>query len=286
MHIEVLTGPPAFSDNRLSKVLARLKQIDDGIGFVFAEYVHFLALERPLTAAEKEIAQALLTYGPRRERPAVDDSCATVVPRFGTISPWSSKATDIFVLCHLDVVRRVERGVRWYVDKFVEGAVDVMHDRMTQTVVRDGGFEAMFDTPMPRPLRQIDTGEAPIVALEQANVDLGLALSDDEIAYLAHAYRDLGRAPTDVELMMFAQANSEHCRHKIFNASWAVDGEDQNDSLFQMIRNTYRSINGAGILSAYSDNAAVIEGAGGRTLLSGTRTATSTPVRRSRHTSS
>ncbi len=178
------------------------------------------------------------------------------------MSPWSSKATDIFHRCGLDAVSRVERGVRWYLDG--GGSRDLaklLHDRMTEAVVFDDSFGALAGAATPKPLVHVALGSDPVAALRDADERLGLALSADEVAYLATAYREFGRDPTDVELMMFAQANSEHCRHKIFNADWRIDGEVQPKSLFAMIRNTHRNINGAGILSAYTDNAAVIEGA-------------------------
>ena len=192
----------------------------------------------------------------------------TVLPRLGTISPWSSKASDIFLNCGLSSVRRVERGVRWFVD----GSEDIsfndlsilLHDRMTESVYQEAGEEQMlsvlFNSYEPRELSHIDLSGGGVAKLNDANDSLGLALSPDEIRYLHEAYTHLDRNPTDVELMMFAQANSEHCRHKIFNADWIIDGEVQKMSLFNMIRNTYASINGVGVLSAYSDNAAVIEG--------------------------
>ncbi len=259
----VLPGPPAFSAFRLAKILAQLRTRSPAVRGIYAEYLHLISLRRTLTTSERGITEALLTYGPRHDLPAkVGDPRLNVLPRPGTISPWSSKATDIFRICGLDVVHRVERGIRWYVAG--QAAIDVLapqlHDRMTQTVSVDGNFGELFAKRAPRPLRTIAVMQSGRSALERADVELGLALSDDEIDYLTQAYQDLGRDPTDVELMMFAQANSEHCRHKIFNARWTIDGVSAPHSLFDMIRNTHRRINGAGILSAYSDNAAVIEG--------------------------
>ena len=194
----------------------------------------------------------------------------TVVPRFGTISPWSSKATDIARVCGLAAVRRIERGIVWGIDTTRELPRDEaarlaapLFDRMTETALLDRSDAArLFVKEQTRPLRIVSlaSGRDALVA---ANTELGLALSDDEIDYLVENFAALGRDPTDVELMMFAQANSEHCRHKIFNADWIIDGERQPKSLFAMIRNTHAK-NPQGVLSAYRDNAAVMEGAFGR----------------------
>jgi len=259
--VEVITGRSAFSRNKLVKVRDSLRVIDDSVGEIEAEYVHFLHTEEVFSEETKEVIGALLDYGPKREprRDGRKPYCV-VVPRIGTTSPWSSKATDIFRLVGVPGINRVERGVRWYIDSADDRFARLLHDRMTETVVYGEAFSMIFDQPAPRPLGEIDLSGEPEVALSGANVELGLALSDDEIEYLVAAYAELGRNPTDVELMMFAQANSEHCRHKIFNATWLIDGSSQEQSLFQMIRNTHGSINGKGILSAYSDNAAVIEG--------------------------
>jgi len=183
-----------------------------------------------------------------------------VVPRPGTISPGSSKASDIFALCGLSSVARVERGVRWYLegdDQAIRNAeiLAALFDRMTEALADEAQLHAVFARHEPRRLSRVALKD-----LAGANTALGLALSDDEIDYLRRSFAALNRNPTDVELMMFAQANSELCRHKVFNAAWMIDGEEQDASLFQMIRNTHKHINGRGILSAYSDNAAVIEG--------------------------
>ncbi len=261
--VEILTGPPAFPRARLAAKLAELQQLDAGVEAVFAEYLHFLVLGGDLAGAARHTVNALLTYGPRRDLPArLGEPFCVAVPRPGTVSPWSSKATDIFVRCGLGAVARVERGIRWYLQGSTERRLSAcLHDRMTEAVVFDHDFPSLTETTVPRSLRLIPLADDPVDALAVANERLGLALSDDEIGYLAAAYAEFGRDPTDAELVMFAQANSEHCRHKIFNATWNIAGKRQPQSLFAMIRNTYQRINGAGILSAYSDNAAVIEGA-------------------------
>ncbi len=257
----LLKGPPALSDFRLDKLRRQLGL--DG-GPLYAEHIHLLAVAAPLDGEELSRCESLLAYGPRTGLPRRDGSrVLTVVPRQGTISPWSSKATDIFRICDLHKVLRVERGVRWYMEKSAAERVnlELLYDRMTERALFDeDDLDSVFAETQPRPLATVPlTREGP-AALTRANVELGLALSDDEVEYLVRAYAELERDPTDVELMMFAQANSEHCRHKIFNASWEVDGEPQSATLFEMIKNSYRHINGAGILSAYADNAAVIRG--------------------------
>ena len=256
-----LDGPPAYSKSRLAEWRAAVGRVQEDVGDLYAEFVHFAVLERPLSETETQIAKALLTYGPTRDvAEVVGEPRALVVPRHGTLSPWSSKATDIFAHCGLDAVRRVERGVRWYATTELRAdALATLFDRMTQEVVDPGNVQ-LLSTIEPRPLVHVELGGEPLAALAEANVGLGLALSEDEIEHLAAAFAELGRNPTDVELMMFAQANSEHCRHKIFNASWTIDGCEDDQTLFGMIRFTHQSINGQGVLSAYADNAAVIEG--------------------------
>ncbi len=263
MELMILNGQPACSKFSLDKRRGEMGSVADGLQGLYAEFVHLLSLSAPLDDAELERARALLRYGPEQGLPEpVGHEVGVVLPRHGTISPWSSKATDIFAICGLTKVLRVERGVRWFVD----GAVDpnavlaAVHDRMTERVVTSGEFDSVFENLSPQPLSTVGVLNGGRSALAAANSELGLALSDDEIDYLVAAYLDLERDPTDVELMMFAQANSEHCRHKIFNADWQIDGESVTTSLFGMIRNTHAQINGEGILSAYADNAAVIEG--------------------------
>ncbi|MFQ3287728.1 MAG: phosphoribosylformylglycinamidine synthase, partial [Porticoccaceae bacterium] len=195
-----------------------------------------------------------------------------VVPRPGTISPWSSKATDIVHNCGLKNVLRVERGIAYYLqadtslsDNQLMILGELLSDRMVEAVLTDfAQAESLFSHEQPAPVSVVDVLDGGAETLRLANVSLGLALADDEVDYLVASFRDLGRNPSDAELMMFAQANSEHCRHKIFNASWTIDGVDQQHSLFGMIRNT-NAVNGDNVLSAYSDNAAVVAGSqGGR----------------------
>jgi len=248
-----LRGSRAVSEFRLAKLVAQLSKVDPGIRAVAAEFRHFIELERDLTPPERSILERLLAYG---EPPAESHGrLYLVVPRLGTLSPWSSKATDIAHNCGLSAVKRVERGTAYYVQSEHAGVAPLLHDRMTQTVL--SSFDEatqLFAHVAPRPLQSI-----PIAGLRQANTRLGLALSDEEIEYLERGYRAIGRDPTDAELTMFAQANSEHCRHKIFNGDWIIDGEKQDQSLFAMIRHTH-AVNPKGTVVAYADNAAIMEG--------------------------
>jgi phosphoribosylformylglycinamidine synthase len=265
-----LQGAPALSSFRIAKLLDLLRATDPGVTGLDSRFVHFVDVERPLTADESAILQRLLTYGPRMQESGDESgNRVIVVPRSGTISPWSSKATDIARVCGLTAVRRIERGIEYRIHaaRSLERArlstlAASLFDRMTERVLFDASdAEQLFGHATPRLLERVSLvpGRS---ALEQANTALGLALSADEIDYLLESFRRLGRDPSDVELMMFAQANSEHCRHKIFNASWIIDGETRDKSLFAMIRNTHAR-NPRGVLSAYRDNAAVIEGTAG-----------------------
>ncbi|HTP98558.1 MAG TPA: phosphoribosylformylglycinamidine synthase [Casimicrobiaceae bacterium] len=267
-----LAGRPALSPFRLAKLLQGLSQAHSAhrVAGIDASYWHFVEIARPLNADELAMLGQLLTYGPEDSESSGAGTPLLVVPRPGTISPWSSKASDIARNCRLDAVTRIERGVLYRVatrDAARLAAMDraallpLLHDRMTEAVLDDlRDASKLFAHYPPRPLSTIALLAQGRGALEQANADLGLALAPDEIDYLAASFRRLGRDPTDVELMMFAQANSEHCRHKIFNADWIVDGEAQKRSLFGMIRETHRA-HPAGTVVAYSDNAAVMEGA-------------------------
>ncbi len=270
--LRIWPGSAPFSPFRLAALLASLQRLVPGLTGVSARYLYFLDLDRPLTPADERVLERLLEDGGARSPGELPGPAVLVIPRAGTQSPWSSKATDILQACGQSAVRRVERGVRYRLASAaplppgdLEALVPLLHDRMTETLLLAEPAAAdlraaLFATELPRPLRFIALGEAGGAALEAANRDLGLALSADEIAYLAERFHAAGRDPTDAELMMFAQANSEHCRHKIFNATWFIDGVEQPESLFQMIRSTHAA-NPAGVLSAYRDNAAVFEGA-------------------------
>ncbi|BBA33548.1 phosphoribosylformyl-glycineamide synthetase [Methylocaldum marinum] len=260
------SGPSALSTFRLQKLLADLQGVEPSIAEVSAVYVHFAELERALSETEKRTLESILAYGPAHDSPSGTGDPLLVVPRLGTISPWSSKATDIVRRSNLEAVLRVERGIEYRVrsSKGVkvsneEAVKSLIHDRMTQTVLLPGQESLVFQHPAPTPLEYIPLLEEGRPALVKANSRLGLALSEDELDYLADSFTALRRNPSDVELMMFAQANSEHCRHKIFNASWRIDGETRAETLFDMIRNTTRR-SPEGVLSAYRDNAAVMQG--------------------------
>jgi phosphoribosylformylglycinamidine synthase len=261
-----IPGTPAFSDFRTGKLLADLQVIDSAINAVTAKFVHFVDLEHDLTELEQKTLNRLLAYGHAEITPNLQGEKLLVVPRSGTISPWSSKATEIAQRCGLKTVKRLERGIEYCLASSAalsaeskKAIIALIHDRMTQTVLTDFDDLELFAHHEPQPLQTVDVIEQGRDALVTANSQLGLALSADEIDYLTKAFQNLGRNPSDVELMMFAQANSEHCRHKIFNAAWTIDGEAQALSLFKMIRHTSEQ-NPHGILSAYSDNASVVTG--------------------------
>jgi phosphoribosylformylglycinamidine synthase len=259
----VLAGPHALSDATLTKRLLAVREANPGVSGLAARFVHLVDVERPPTDDEKAVLARLLEYGPKRHANAVEGRTLYVVPRIGTVSPWSSKATDIAHICGLAAVKRIERGIAWTVAGTIADAAAlsaVLHDRMTESVLdAEADMARLFEHAAPAPVRTIALGGDGRAALEHANRELGLALAPDEIDYLVTSFQALGRDPSDVELMMFAQANSEHCRHKIFNAKFVVDGEAQPKSLFQMIRRTTEASPG-GVLSAYSDNSSVIEG--------------------------
>ncbi|HJE29460.1 phosphoribosylformylglycinamidine synthase [Stutzerimonas nitrititolerans] len=261
----ILRGAPALSAFRHGKLLAQLTAKVPAVSGLYAEFAHFAEVSGTLGADEEQVLARLLKYGPSVPVQEPAGRLFLVVPRFGTISPWSSKASDIAHNCGLDKIQRLERGIAFYVQgELSEGDAQLiaaaLHDRMTQLVLeRFEDAANLFSHAQPKPLTAVDVLGGGRAALEQANVGLGLALADDEIDYLVTSFTGLGRNPHDIELMMFAQANSEHCRHKIFNASWDIDGESQDKSLFGMIKNTYQ-MHSEGVLSAYKDNASVIVG--------------------------
>ena len=253
-------GARALSEFRLAKLLSRIKAAQPGVRSVAAEFWHFVESASAPSPSEHGLLERLLRYG--EPAPDAAGELFLVAPRLGTISPWSSKATDIARNCGLAGVLRIERGIAYRVECAAmqsgsqrSAIAALLHDRMTETVLEaPEQAEGLFRHVAPRPLGQVARG-----GLEEANRRLGLALSEDEIAYLRAAYDALGRDPTDAELTMFAQANSEHCRHKIFNGEWIVDGEKAPHSLFGMIRQTHAA-NPQGTVLAYSDNAAIMQG--------------------------
>ncbi len=274
MLIKNLRGAPALSEFRVQKLLAQCADLALPVIDIYAEFAHFAKLNETLTTDEENVLQQLLTYGPTIEEHEPQGQFLLVTPRPGTISPWSSKSTDIAHNCGLAKVERLERGMAYYIS-LTEGAnlsveqktqlSSLLHDRMMESVFNDfSDAEQLFASSEPGKLTAIDIENGGKNALVTANIELGLALADDEVNYLFENFSKLGRNPHDIELYMFAQANSEHCRHKIFNADWTIDGVKQPKSLFKMIRNTHE-INPDYVLSAYKDNAAVMVGnKGGR----------------------
>ncbi len=257
-----IPGTSALSDFRVKKLLAELQAVDSNIKAISARFIHFVDVESGLNDSQSEILKRLLSYGSGQSTADIVGERLLVVPRSGTISPWSSKATEIAQRCGLSAVKRIERGIEYTLDAKEPPSAAVkalLHDRMTQTVLPGDAEPDLFAQHQPKPLLSVMVIEQGRDALVKANSELGLALSEDEIDYLTDSFQKLGRNPTDVELMMFAQANSEHCRHKIFNADWTIDGVEQAHSLFKMIRNTAEK-SPEGILSAYSDNASVAIG--------------------------
>ncbi|HBG83054.1 MAG TPA: phosphoribosylformylglycinamidine synthase, partial [Acinetobacter radioresistens] len=257
----IVAGAPAHSSFKKTQLLSRLASISSVQSFD-SQWVYLF--DQALSEQQHQSALQLLNDGEIFElRQVSDDEIQILVtPRVGTISPWSSKATDIFKNCNVPV-HRLERGILYTLKGIPEVSADVklaLHDRMTESVfaqIEDA--QALFNETAPKPLNSIDILGQGKEALVKANNEFGFALSDEEIDYLTQAFTNMGRNPNDVELMMFAQANSEHCRHKIFGSEWTVDGEKQPLSLFQMIKNTYKE-SPTDVLSAYKDNASVIVG--------------------------
>jgi len=262
-----LPGAPAFSNFRIQKLFERIQKNVPAITGLEAHFVYFVEVEEELGGDQSAVLRQLLGCGHESSDEEVQHAF-WVVPRIGTISPWSSKATDIAHNCGLSSVRRIERGIRFALTVGSESQLDdadldrvhaLLHDRMTESVLTAAeDAQLIFQQAEPAPFISVDVLQGGRDALLRANGELGLALSEDEIDYLVDSFTGLGRNPTDVELMMFAQANSEHCRHKIFNANWVIDGQEQDTSLFNMIRASHRA-SPEGVLSAYHDNAAVLE---------------------------
>lgn len=262
-----LPGGLALSDFRKNKLLTSLQSVVPGVTEIQARYIHFVDVEKSLNSDAKVVLDSLLHTESESVTTSTDASSFLVIPRPGTISPWSSKASDIAHNCGLSDVRRIERGILYNIvsdhslDSGQWKAISaLLYDRMTESVFSDvEEAERLFYQSEPAPFNSVDILNVGRDALVKANTDLGLALAEDEIDYLVENFTAMKRNPTDVELMMFAQANSEHCRHKIFNADFVIDGKEQEKSLFGMIRNTHQK-NPGGVLSAYHDNSAVIKG--------------------------
>ncbi len=264
-----IKGASALSKFRKQKVLYALKAVCPECLEVGARYIHFVELDQALDKTETATLEKLLEYGPAIELEVLHDAAEFLsVPRIGTITPWSTKATDIALHCGLNKIKRLERGVLWQIkcDNNVDSKSlfqkieKVLIDPMTEKLLSDANAaESIFDHAEPTPFNTIDILQGGLPALQQANKEFGFALSSEEQDYLLEQFTRLKRNPTDTELMMFAQVNSEHCRHKIFNADWTLDGIKQSHSPFKMIRHTHAK-NGENTLVAYHDNAAVIKG--------------------------
>ncbi|OBT16832.1 phosphoribosylformylglycinamidine synthase [Vibrio sp. UCD-FRSSP16_10] len=265
--MRILRGSPALSEFRVQKLLELCREQDLPVTGIYAEFMHFADVSVELDASETDKLEKLLTYGPTIEEHEPQGTLLLVTPRPGTISPWSSKSTDIAHNCGLDTVKRLERGTAYYVETSAQldeaqlnSVKALIHDRMMEVVFNEmEQASALFTVAEPAPHTVVDVLTGGRKALAEANITLGLALAEDEIDYLVDSFNTLGRNPNDIELMMFAQANSEHCRHKIFNADWTIDGVVQDKSLFKMIKNTME-VTPDHVLSAYKDNAAVMEG--------------------------
>jgi len=262
-----LPGGLALSDFRKNKLLISLQNAVPAVSDIQANYMHFVETENALDAHASQVLDSLLHTESLTELSGNDVHTFLVIPRPGTISPWSSKASDIAHNCGLTDVLRIERGILYQVvssdlleEADWQGISALLHDRMTESVFSHvDEAERLFHHAEPAPLQSVNILSGGRDALVKANTELGLALAEDEIDYLVENFSAMKRNPTDVELMMFAQANSEHCRHKIFNADWVIDGKEQKKSLFSMIRNTHQK-NPGGVLSAYHDNSAVMKG--------------------------
>jgi phosphoribosylformylglycinamidine synthase len=277
----ILPGSNALSVFRSQRLLSQLQAAAPAIAAVQARFCHFIDSAAPLSTDDTQRLTAMLTYGEPVPETLYEGSTVEffVIPRLGTISPWASKATDIAHNCGMTHVHRIERGVAYKVvlksgilgssigapkklsDAELANVAASLHDRMTETVLRSADDAAqLFQELAGKSLESIDVVQEGRAALLRANTELGLAMSLDEIDYLFDAFTKAQRNPTDVELMMFAQANSEHCRHKIFNADWIIDGVKQEKSLFGMIKNTHQ-LQPKGTVVAYSDNSSIMEGA-------------------------
>lgn len=255
-------GISAISEFKSKSLLAQLKKIQPSIEKISAEYIHFVDCPEKLNTNQSKLLKSILSYGTAYTESG-QGKLLLAAPRPGTISPWSSKATSIAHNLGLPV-NRIERGTAYYIES--RSAINTakisaqLHDRMTETILDNlGSSDELFKSGKPRELKTVDIIGRGISELEEANTGMGLALSKEEVKYLYEAYLSINRNPTDLELMMFGVVNSEHCRHKIFNADWYIDGKKQPKSLFKMIKNTYAK-NGEGVISAYSDNSAILNG--------------------------
>ena len=261
-------GPRIYSEFRKITLLNNRAISDLGINTITSAYLHVIESKDKLPSKNEKILKQILTYGENITETLDSKNIIYIAPRVGTISPWSSRATDIIQHCGIDILR-IERikalsfktntyKILKEIEKKKLG--EFLYDRMTESIfIDEKEIDKLFIHHEPRPLNHIDIINNGISELKIFNLSQGLALSEDEIGYLFKYFKSERRNPTDAELMMFAQANSEHCRHKIFNASWVIDGKEQSESLFSMIRNTHK-MSPKKTIVAYSDNSSIIEG--------------------------
>ena len=262
--IIAILGCENISEFRLNQLRQSIQL--DNAGDIEIQEIYFCMLNRNISSIkENELLELLSLLNANDNQNFPEKSFFFITPRIGTISPWSSKATEILKNCGLSFIDRVEKGecFKWSKEIEMQDLKVVgksIADRMTQDVILNlNDISDLFSDLSPSPIEDIDISSKQLLALQQANLELGLALNDEEIMYLFDSYSKTNKDPTDAELMMFAQANSEHCRHKIFNASWTIDGNSQPKSLFDMIRNTHINYS-EGVISAYEDNAAILSG--------------------------
>jgi len=258
------SGIQALRKFKVKSLNKRIKSLIPDLNLIGTEYIHFIESKKNLSSSNKTKLNKLLNYAPKvglvQSRKII-----TISPRIGTISPWSTKATDICQLCGLSIISRLERGINYHFDRNIcdselDHILELVMDKMTESHLENiNDSSLLFNELEPGKFDSIDILNDGKSAIRKANIELGLVLSKSEVNYLFDSFIAIERNPRDIELMMFAQANSEHCRHKIFNADWTIDSEDQALSLFGMIKNTYQK-NPDGLLSVYSDNSAVMNG--------------------------
>ena len=258
------SGIKAHRNFKLSNLNEKINSQFLDLKLLSSEFIHFIQTDSKLTIKQQTTLDKLLNYS-RKVNTSSFLHSIIIIPRIGTISPWSSKATDICKLCGFSKIKRIERGVIYHFSRKIEprqlnSILEVVMDKMTESYLTSlDDSDLIFEELLPKPYSSIDILKGGKDEIQKANTELGLALNSGEIDYLFNNFNDLKRNPSDIELMMFAQANSEHCRHKIFNADWIIDSKHQASSLFGMIKNTYHK-NPEGLLSVYSDNSAVMSG--------------------------
>ncbi|WP_341765010.1 phosphoribosylformylglycinamidine synthase [Candidatus Providencia siddallii] len=264
--MQILYGPKALSDFRINNLLSIFIKKNIHIKNIYTKYIYFIDLLSPLTSNEKNKLNELLKYDFNLKKQKIIEKLIIVVPRLGTISSWSSKATNIAYNCNLLKINRIERGIAYYIKATSLSSSElnyikiILHNKMTENIFTSfEEIKLMFKKHKPLPMKTINVINNGRVELENINKKIRLGYSEDEITYLLNVFLKLQRNPTDVELYSFAQINSEHCRHKIFNANWIINKKKQTKSLFDMIKNTFKNTPDH-VLSAYKDNAAIIKG--------------------------